>query len=186
MRSNLLGDRKRVRRMIKVTLWGTRGFLATPGPETTRYGENTACVELGGSEGTMLILDAGTGIRRLGASLPCSLRRVDILLTHLHLNYTQGLGFFAPLHNPEVEVHIWGPASTTMNLRTRLMHYLSPPLFPVRLRDLSCKLFLHEVPLWRFCSWRVLYLFVACMSSRADGRLPDCDFPRSACLSAGP
>ncbi|MBI4640060.1 MAG: MBL fold metallo-hydrolase [Candidatus Tectomicrobia bacterium] len=130
---------------MKVTLWGTRGSVAAPGAETARYGGNTACVEVEGADGTVLVLDAGTGIRRLGGSLPRSLRRVDVLLTHLHMDHLQGLGFFAPLYNPEVEVHIWGPASTTLSLRTRLIRYMSPPLFPVNLRDLP-RLILHEVP----------------------------------------
>jgi ribonuclease BN (tRNA processing enzyme) len=56
------------------------------------------------------------------------------------------LGFFAPLFNPKLEVHVWGPASPTLDLRSRLRRYLSAPLFPVRLRDLPCKLVLHEVP----------------------------------------
>lgn len=131
---------------MKVTLWGTRGSIAAPGAETARYGGNTACVEVRGTDGTVLVLDAGTGIRRLGTSLPHSVSRVDILLTHLHMDHLQGLGFFAPLYNPEAEVHIWGPASTTLSLQRRLMRYLSPPLFPVRLRELPCRLVLHEVP----------------------------------------
>jgi len=131
---------------MRVTLWGTRGSLAAPGAETARYGGNTSCVEVRGRDGTTLILDAGTGIRRLGVSLPHGLRRVDILLTHLHMDHIQGLGFFATLYNPDAEVHIWGPASTTLKLRTRLMRYLSPPLFPVHLRDLPCRITLHEVP----------------------------------------
>ena len=132
--------------MIQVTLWGTRGSVAAPGPETARYGGNTSCVEVVGPDGTVLILDAGTGIRRLGTTLPQTLRRVDILLTHLHLDHLQGLGFFTPLYNPEVEVHIWGPASNTLSLRERLTRYMSPPLFPVRLREAPCRLHLHEVP----------------------------------------
>jgi phosphoribosyl 1,2-cyclic phosphodiesterase len=131
---------------MKVTLWGTRGSLPSPGAETARYGGNTSCVEVRGADNAVLVLDAGTGIRRLGTSLPRGLRRVDILLTHLHMDHIQGLGFFAPLYDPNVEVHIWGPASTTLSLRTRLMRYLSPPLFPVHLRDLPCQLVLHEVP----------------------------------------
>jgi phosphoribosyl 1,2-cyclic phosphodiesterase len=131
---------------MTVTLWGTRGSLAAPGADTARYGGNTSCVEVRGRDGTVLVLDAGTGIRRLGKALPDNLRRLDLLLTHLHMDHIQGLGFFPPLHNPDLEVHIWGPASTTANLRTRLMRYLSPPLFPVHLRDLPCKLSLHEVP----------------------------------------
>jgi phosphoribosyl 1,2-cyclic phosphodiesterase len=131
---------------MKVTVWGTRGSLATPGWDTARYGGNTSCVEVLGDVGTRLVLDAGTGIRALGLALPSGLRRVDVLLTHLHLDHIQGLGFFAPLFNPHMEVHIWGPASATLELRARLMRYLSAPLFPVPLRDLPCKLVLHEVP----------------------------------------
>jgi phosphoribosyl 1,2-cyclic phosphodiesterase len=81
----------------------------------------------------------------MGATLGASLRRVDVLLTHLHMDHIQGLGFFGPLYRPEVEVHIWGPASTQLGLKARLMRYLSPPLFPVCLRELPCGLHLHEV-----------------------------------------
>jgi phosphoribosyl 1,2-cyclic phosphodiesterase len=129
---------------MKVRLWGTRGSLASPGAETARYGGNTACVEVLGPRGTVLILDAGTGIRRLAAELSPTVRRLDILLTHLHMDHIQGLGFFPPLHDPEMEIHIWGPASTTLSLGERPRRYLSPPLFPVRLRDLPCELELHD------------------------------------------
>ena len=131
---------------MDVSLWGTRGSLATPGPETARYGGNTSCVAVFGKEGTLLVLDAGTGVRRLGATLPASLQRVDILLTHLHMDHVQGLGFFAPLYRPGFDVHLWGPASATMTLQARLMRYLSPPLFPVHLSELPCRLTFHEVP----------------------------------------
>ena len=95
---------------MEATLWGTRGSLATPGPETARYGGNTSCVSVRGREGTLLVLDAGTGIRRLGATLDAAVTRIDILLTHLHMDHIQGLGFFAPLYRPDVQVGIWGPA----------------------------------------------------------------------------
>lgn len=131
---------------MRVKLWGTRGSIAAAGPETTRYGGNTSCVALHGDEGTVLVLDAGTGIRRLGTSLLGAVKRVDVLLSHLHMDHIQGLGFFAPLYVPGMEVHLWGPASARASLRDRLMRYLSPPLFPVHLRDLPCELFLHTVP----------------------------------------
>ncbi len=130
---------------MRVRLWGTRGSLASPGADTARYGGNTSCVEVRGGDDTLLVLDAGTGIRPLGRTLAAQPRRIDLLLTHLHMDHIQGLGFFEPLHIPNFEVHIWGPASTTLSLKSRLMRYLSPPLFPVRLRDLACTLFLHEV-----------------------------------------
>ena len=131
---------------MQVTLWGTRGSLATPGPETARYGGNTSCVGVCGREGTMLVLDAGTGIRRLAKTIAQSVRRVDVLLTHLHMDHIQGLGFFEPLYRPDMEVHIWGPPSASRNLQARLKRYLSPPLFPVRLSELPCRMVFHEVP----------------------------------------
>ena len=130
---------------MKVTLWGTRGSLPSPGPSTVRYGGNTACVQVEGADGTLLILDAGTGIRPLSATLGPETRRVDLLLSHLHMDHIQGLGFFAPLYEPGQEIHIWGPPSTVRDLRARLSGYLSPPLFPVRVRDLPCRLTLHDV-----------------------------------------
>jgi phosphoribosyl 1,2-cyclic phosphodiesterase len=135
---------------VKVRVWGTRGSLAAPGPETVRYGGNTSCVEVRAVDDAVVVLDAGTGIARLGATVGPEVARVDILLTHLHMDHLQGLGFFAPLFRPGLEVHLWGPASTTLDLRARLSRYLSPPLFPVRLRDLPCRLSLHDVPFGPF------------------------------------
>lgn len=130
---------------MRVTLYGTRGSIPTPGPETMRYGGNTPAVQVCAENGAVLVLDAGSGIRRLGAQLSATTTRVDILLTHLHMDHIQGLGFFPPLYNPAVEVHVWGPAGTALSLEARLSRYLSPPLFPIHLRDLpsvSC----HHVP----------------------------------------
>ncbi len=131
---------------MQVMLCGTRGSLASPGPDTARYGGNTSCVSVIGREGTVLILDAGTGIRRLASLLPINTNRIDILLTHLHMDHVLGLGFFGLLYRPDFEVHIWGPASATLSLQARLKRYLSPPLFPVNLSELPCRLSFHAVP----------------------------------------
>ena len=131
---------------MNITFYGTRGSLATPGRATQRYGGNTACVLVRGEDGSVLVLDAGTGIRPAAGGVPRDVRRIDILLTHLHMDHIQGLGFFGPLYNPAMEVHIWGPGSASATLDARLSRYLSPPLFPVLLRDLPCRLHLHHVP----------------------------------------
>jgi phosphoribosyl 1,2-cyclic phosphodiesterase len=131
---------------MRVCLWGTRGSIASAGPDTVAYGGNTACAEIEAADGTVLILDAGTGVRRVGDTYR-EPRRLDILLTHLHMDHIQGLGFFGPFFEKDFEVHVWGPPSTTLDLRTRLTRYLSPPLFPVRLRDVAARLELHDVPM---------------------------------------
>jgi phosphoribosyl 1,2-cyclic phosphodiesterase len=131
---------------LRVTIWGSRGSIASAGPETVRYGGNTACVQVSDGPGTILLLDAGTGLRRAGVALATTDGAIHVLLTHLHMDHIQGLGFFRPLFQPGRELHLWGPPSTTQDLRARLTRYLSPPLFPVRLRDLPSNVELHDVP----------------------------------------
>jgi phosphoribosyl 1,2-cyclic phosphodiesterase len=129
---------------MRVTVWGARGSIPAPGPQTMRYGGNTSCVELGLSDGSTLILDAGTGIRNLGLRLPCDGRPLTILLTHLHLDHIQGLMFFAPAFSATSEITIWGPASPCGSLRERIARYISAPLTPVEVRELPSRLSFRE------------------------------------------
>jgi phosphoribosyl 1,2-cyclic phosphodiesterase len=129
---------------MNITLWGVRGSIPTSGPETRHYGGNTSCIQVTYDD-WLLILDAGSGMQRLNAGIELKGKRVDILLTHLHFDHIQGLGFFKALFDPQMEVHIWGPASVAQSLRTRLVRYFSPPLFPVLFRDIPCSIVLHEV-----------------------------------------
>lgn len=129
---------------MKIILRGSRGSIPTTGPEIENYGGNTSCVEIS-AQGWHLLLDGGSGIRNANNMEMPKHNRLDILLTHLHMDHIQGLGFFRPLFDPVMEIHIWGPASSHNSLHTRLSTYLSPPLFPVFLRDLPCKLHLHEI-----------------------------------------
>ena len=132
---------------MRVTIWGCRGSLAAPGPGTVLYGGNTSCVEVLLEDGTMLVLDAGTGIRPLGVALE---QRHDapihLLLTHLHLDHLEGLAFFAPFWRSDTELHVWGPASTMHSLEKRIARYMSPPLFPLHLADSPADVTFHDVP----------------------------------------
>jgi phosphoribosyl 1,2-cyclic phosphodiesterase len=112
-----------------------------------RYGGNTSCIAVRLRSGHHLVLDAGTGLRPLGVQMDAdNVHEVHILLTHLHLDHLQGLGFFRPLFRPENEVHIWGPASPVQSLEERIAIYLSPPLFPVHLNDIPARLEFHDEP----------------------------------------
>jgi phosphoribosyl 1,2-cyclic phosphodiesterase len=123
---------------VNVKVWGARGSIPAPGPETARYGGNTSCVQLTLSDGSMLVLDGGTGIRSLGLTLPASERPLNILLTHLHLDHIQGLMFFAPMFRPQSKIIIWGPAAPEASLEDRIARYISAPLSPVEVRELPC------------------------------------------------
>ena len=132
---------------MQARVWGARGSLAAPGPETVRYGGNTSCVEVRLEDGTLLVLDAGTGMRPLGVLLEDEpIEELHILLSHLHLDHLQGLGFFRPLFRSGIDVHVWGPASPVQSLADRIAIYLSPPLFPVRLADIPANLTFHDAP----------------------------------------
>jgi phosphoribosyl 1,2-cyclic phosphodiesterase len=116
---------------VRATIWGCRGSLSTPGEQTVRYGGNTSCVEVRTSADRLVVLDAGTGIRVLGGTVPPAPRHIDLLLTHLHLDHVEGLGFFAPIFEEGRTITIWGPAQENSSLAERITAYLSPPLFPV-------------------------------------------------------
>jgi phosphoribosyl 1,2-cyclic phosphodiesterase len=148
---------------VKVKVWGARGSVPAPGPETTRYGGNTSCVQVTLSDGTMLVLDAGTGIRNLGISLRPTDQPLHILLTHLHLDHIQGLIFFAPVFRPDAEIVVWGPASAEASLRDRISRYISAPLTPVDVRELPCQVSFREAETseWQIGPARIRAMSVA-------------------------
>jgi phosphoribosyl 1,2-cyclic phosphodiesterase len=130
---------------VRVRIRGCRGTIASPGADTMRYGGNTSCVEVRLSSGRVVILDAGTGIRELGVQLMQEgVTRIDLLLTHLHVDHLEGLGTFAPIWSPDVELHIWGPASPVASLAERIATYFSPPLFPAVLPEVAARIEFHD------------------------------------------
>ena len=133
---------------MKIRFWGTRGSIPTPGASTVRYGGNTACVEVRDSTGSLLILDAGTGLRELGASLmngggprPFS---VDLLLSHLHWDHIQGIPFFRPAYDPKTSLRIKGPKQSR-TMRELLGLGMDDPFFPVDLDELPARIEVAEL-----------------------------------------
>lgn len=132
---------------MRLTIWGCRGSVPAPGPETVEYGGNTSCVQVSLDGGPALVFDAGTGIRDLGDELLAQgQNRIHLFLTHLHLDHLEGLRFFAPLWDKRVTMDIWGPPSPVLSLEERIRRSFSPPLFPVDLRQLPARVTFRDVP----------------------------------------
>ncbi len=130
---------------MRIRVWGARGSVPAPGPQMNRYGGNTSCVSVDLGDAEHLILDAGTGIRTLGLDL-IDAKRINILLTHLHLDHIQGLMFFPPCFRSNAEIVIWGPCSPEISLEDRVARYISAPLSPVEVRELPCAVAFHDAP----------------------------------------
>lgn len=125
---------------MKVRFWGTRGSIPTPGERTVRYGGNTACVEVRDATGSLLVLDAGTGLRELGIALNGSGPfTIDLLLSHLHWDHIQGIPFFRPSFDPKSTLRIYGPAQSRP-IRDLLGLGMDDPFFPIALDGLPVQL----------------------------------------------
>jgi phosphoribosyl 1,2-cyclic phosphodiesterase len=126
-----------------IKFWGVRGSIPSPGPETAEVGGNTSCVEvtLGGASGEQrIILDGGTGLRRLGNRL-LGQGPVDatVLLSHVHWDHIQGIPFFTPIYVPGTTLRfVAGQGERT--LREALHAQMRKPHFPVDLNDLPSQL----------------------------------------------
>src|SRR2546430_15781565 len=97
---------------MKVRFWGVRGSIPVPGKATNRYGGNTSCVEVTPAGAAPIIIDAGTGIRRLGKHLMEGAHgdgkgKTSILISHTHWDHVQGLPFFSPLYRAGNQIDIF-------------------------------------------------------------------------------
>jgi phosphoribosyl 1,2-cyclic phosphodiesterase len=126
---------------FRLRFWGTRGSIPSPGPSTVRYGGNTPSVEVRTPSGTLVLLDAGTGIRELGRALIARANGSpitgDIFLTHAHWDHIQGIPFFAPAFQRGNRFTIWGAKSLAASIRRVVRDQMSPVVFPVAFEELA-------------------------------------------------
>ena len=133
---------------MRAQFWGTRGSIATPGPDTVRFGGNTSCVAVTTSAGSRFILDCGTGARTLGAALmtqasgPIS---ATILLSNTRWDHIQGFPFFAPLFAPGSRITICGPRGSGGSLRDVLAGQMEYSYFPIELGQLPATITFQEL-----------------------------------------
>ena len=132
---------------MKIKFWGTRGSIATPDPDKMRYGGDTPCLEVRFAE-TLFILDAGTGIRRLGAALMADSQwnKVGhILLSHFHWDHIQGFPFFQPAFIPGSRFEIYGAFKADNRLEDSLRGQMGSLYFPITMSDMPGSFTFHEL-----------------------------------------
>ena len=126
---------------FRLRFWGTRGSIPTPGSATVRYGGNTPSIEVRTPTGSLVLLDAGTGIRELGRALISRANGTpisgDIFLTHAHWDHIQGIPFFAPAFQRGNRFTIWGAKSLAASIRRVVRDQMSPVVFPVAFEELA-------------------------------------------------
>ena len=121
---------------MKITFYGVRGSIASPGPTTVKYGGNTSCVYLELDNGQILILDAGTGIRQLGRRLAATDHTINILLSHGHWDHIQGYPFFKPIYQPERRIRVFTSAVSNHGQLCALFDQIDGASFPVNVQEL--------------------------------------------------
>ena len=124
---------------MEIRLWGTRGSIPSPGPDTLEFGGNTTCVEVLLHSGRRIIIDAGTGIRLLGDRLRTTVAtvRIHLLLTHNHWDHLLGLPFFAPIYREDSEILVDGWPLAFQALRRVFDDHLGDGFFPVAFDQLK-------------------------------------------------
>jgi phosphoribosyl 1,2-cyclic phosphodiesterase len=124
-----------------IRCWGSRGAIPVSGAEYLRYGGDTTCMEIRGSDGETIIVDAGTGIRRLGNRMMEENRlHCHLLFTHAHWDHVMGFPFFKPIFNPRAKLILYNCPFEDGFLETILSEVMSPPTFPVRYAELKARI----------------------------------------------
>jgi phosphoribosyl 1,2-cyclic phosphodiesterase len=134
---------------IDIRFWGVRGSIAAAGGATAGVGGNTSCVEVRGPHGELVILDAGTGLRALGAALLARQEpvRAHLFVSHLHWDHIQGFPFFGPAFVPTTELSVYGPERCAgSDLRQAFSTQMKPPHFPVGLDAMRAKMTFRSIP----------------------------------------
>jgi phosphoribosyl 1,2-cyclic phosphodiesterase len=124
---------------MKIKCWGCRGSLPTPGKTTVEFGGNTTCFQVDGTNGELVIIDAGSGIRPLGQHIMKNDERksFSLLLTHAHWDHLMGFPFFIPAYIKKFDMKIYGDFGASKKLKEVIAHQFKAPYFPVKFRELQ-------------------------------------------------
>jgi phosphoribosyl 1,2-cyclic phosphodiesterase len=123
---------------MDIKCWGSRGSISVSGDQYFKYGGDTTCLEITAKSGEKIIIDAGTGIRRLGNSfIQRKINQYYLLFTHVHWDHIQGFVFFRPLLLHDVNLIVQNRKFSGIQTRDVLNKIMELPFFPIGLRDLK-------------------------------------------------
>ncbi len=124
-----------------IKCWGSRGSIPVSGKHYLKYGGDTTCLEIRTKSGDIIIVDAGTGIRRLGNQLiEENLYKYNFIFTHAHWDHLMGFPFFKPLYFAQSELLMHRCPFHSDFVATILTKVMSPPNFPVKYDDLKAQI----------------------------------------------
>ena len=130
---------------MRITFWGVRGSIPSPGPDTVEFGGNTSCVEVRVDK-TILIFDGGTGLRMLGKKLAKEMPiTAHVFFSHVHWDHIQGFPFFDPAFVPGNSIHLYGGNNVSRTLEETLAGQMDHPSFPVHLSQMAAAMTFHDL-----------------------------------------
>lgn len=126
---------------MRIRCWGARGSIAVSGTPYVVYGGDTTCLEVRTASGHVIIVDAGTGVRRLGNALIAEgVRDMTMFFTHAHWDHILGFPFFKPLYRPDTRITLYGCPMEQGNMELLLSKTMVPPHFPVPYHELEARI----------------------------------------------
>jgi phosphoribosyl 1,2-cyclic phosphodiesterase len=130
---------------MRITFWGVRGSIPSPGPDTVGIGGNTSCVELRVGK-LLVVFDGGTGLRLLGKKLLKEMPiTAHLFFSHVHWDHIQGFPFFDPAFVGGNVIHLYGGNNVSRTLEETLAGQMDHPSFPVHLTDMAAQMVFHDI-----------------------------------------
>jgi len=128
-----------------IRCWGARGSIPVSGPEYLKYGGDTTCLEIRTKADDIIIVDAGSGIRRLGNRLLAEGRRdYKMFFTHAHWDHLLGFPFFKPIYFQGTEISMYGCPFAQISVKDLISQVMMAPHFPIEYQNVHCDISYHQ------------------------------------------
>ena len=129
-----------------IRCWGCRGSIPVSGADYLRHGGDTTCLEIRTADDRIIIIDCGSGIRRLGKLLLAEQRTAfSILFTHAQSDHIGSFPFFRPIYSSRTSIDFYGCPFTQDSIRAFVSRTMEPPFFPISIDDVRGTFTFHDI-----------------------------------------